>query len=67
MAMSMEVGSPAYEERMDALMAVRLAQPLIGDPSGHFTTLEACWNGKGTLTCSMRSTATQAKVKGRGR
>jgi len=47
MAMSMEVGSPAYEERMDALMAVRLAQPLIGDPSGHFTTLEALLERQG--------------------
>lgn len=40
MAMRMEVGSPEYEQRMDALMAARLAEPLFGDPAGHFTTLE---------------------------
>lgn len=36
----MIVGSPAYEERLDALMAARLAQPLEGDPSACFMTHE---------------------------
>jgi len=40
MADEITVGSPAYEERMDALMAARLTQPLYGDPSEQFITHE---------------------------
>ncbi len=40
MADEIRVGSPAYEERMDALMAARLAQPLYGEPSEQFMTHE---------------------------
>ncbi len=36
----MIVSSPAYEERLDALMAARLAQPLYGDSSEQFMTHE---------------------------
>lgn len=40
MADEIRVGSPAYEERMDALIAARLAQPLYGEPSEQFMTHE---------------------------
>ena len=38
MADEIRVGSPEYEERMDALMAARLAEPLRGEPSEQFMT-----------------------------